>query len=78
MEKYSLIGQLDETQETPEPKLPPGIKYQQYEILVEGKEMVVNIPLRETATFEQILSEYETIDREQMNEVLRHVRGIRD
>lgn len=78
MDKFSLIKELKNDKQPPESKLPSGIQYQQYEVEVDNKLLIVNIPLREAERFEQLMSENETISGRVFKSVLREVRGIRD
>ena len=78
MTDFSLIKQLnsssEENEKTP---LPKGLPYQQYEVVVENASKIVNIPLKETKTFEQMLSKFTNLTAEDLNKILRKVRGIR-
>lgn len=76
MNEFSLIKQLESGEE---PKKPVStIKYQQYELVVEGKEMIVNIPKREAEAFEIAVGELNTqINRPMMQNMLRTFRGTR-
>lgn len=56
-----------------------GIKYQEYEMQVEGKNVIVNIPLKETENFEQFIEELNitSVSRSSLKKILRHFRGMR-
>lgn len=56
-----------------------GIKYQEYEMRVDGKDVMINIPLRETENFEQFIEELNTtsVTRSSLKKILRHFRGMR-
>lgn len=76
MDNFSLIKQLEAGEE---PKsLSSDINYQQYELVVEGEDVIVNIPKRESDAFETAVGELATaIDRPTMRKMLRTFRGTR-
>lgn len=53
------------------------IKYQEYELLVEGKLQIVLIPIRECQLFEKTLENFNTINKIQLKKILYNHRGIR-
>ena len=79
--KFSLIQQLDTKFSSvgdQKPDLPEGIKYQEYTIECEGKDINVLIPLRECEAFETTLEkQYKYLDRESLRLLLRNHRGLR-
>lgn len=77
MKKFSLIMELTDTN-TPKinKKEKSDIKYQQYVIEVSGKEVTVDIPLREVNNFEEELSNIKDIDDKKLNIILRKYRGL--
>lgn len=78
MSDFSLIKQLDEGEKESARILPDGIEYQQYELIVDGNERVVNIPVRECEKFEQVVTEMtEPLNRKTLKMLLREFRGIR-
>lgn len=54
-----------------------NIKYQEYDLLVEGKVQTVLIPVRECDLFEETLEDFETINKVQLRKILFKHRGIR-
>ena len=73
--KFSFIKLL----ETPQEILPHAtntIKYQQYIIVIENKDVSVLIPLREVENFERTISDYTQFTKEDLREILRKFRGI--
>lgn len=80
MNGFSLIKQINEGKKevVDDSPLAAGIQYQQYELEVEGKERVINIPLREADNFEQAVGELkQDIDSATLKQLLRDFRGIR-
>lgn len=80
MSKYSLIKQLNEAEkqkDAPKSTMPTGLPYQEYEIEVDGKERLINIPLREADAFETAVSEMGEIDGPALKTLLRQFRGLR-
>jgi hypothetical protein len=78
MEKFSLIKKLDEIKDAPPTPLAKGISYQQYELEVDGKIQLVNIPLKETDAFENtIVEEKDPLNRKSLKRILREHRGVR-
>ena len=75
--KFSLLSTLNNSNKPKESMLPKGHKYQEYIITVEGQEKTVFIPLRESETFEQLLSNTKEITITQLREILRKHRGIK-
>ena len=47
--KFTLLQQLDEERRFPDkqPKIPSGVKYQEYTMEISGEEHTILIPLRE-------------------------------
>jgi hypothetical protein len=80
MEKFALFSDIinpkkPTTADVPQVK---GIKYQQYEVEVEGKNVTVSIPLKESANFEQHLMSFtKGLTTEDLRLTLRQFRGIR-
>lgn len=80
--KFSFLEQLNNTKaelngiKNTQPAF--TIKYQEYEIVVEGKAQTVFIPVRETELFEKTLEKYEQIGKHDLREILRMHRGIRE
>jgi len=78
MDNFSLIKQLSESPTESVGKLPKGIPYQQYELLIDGKDQIVNIPLRESHNFEQTVTDMDTqLTTRTLTTLLRQFRGIR-
>jgi hypothetical protein len=82
MSKVPLLNQLNKKLSEDEDKksspLAEGIKYQQYEVEVNGKPTTVNIPLREAANFEARIVEHDgALTRKTLKVLLREFRGIR-
>jgi len=76
MDNFSLLKQLEAGEE---PKTPASsIDYQQYELVVEGENRIVNIPKRESDAFESTVNNLTAkIDRPMMRQLLRTFRGTR-
>ena len=78
MKDFSLIKQLAEKEKEASHVLPDGIEYQQYELLVDGNERIVNIPVREAENFEKVVTEMtDPLTRATLKQLLREFRGIR-
>jgi len=78
MENFSLIKKLNKSDDKKPSPMAEGIKYQQYELEVDGKVQVVNIPLRETESFEKtIIETEEPLTRKSLKKILREHRGVR-
>lgn len=80
-EDYQLIRQLAQIEKNPDPgpKLPKNIKYQTQEVLVDGENIEVFIPLREVEAFKETLLEHgKYLNRDELTAVLRKHRGIRN
>ena len=79
MQDFSLIQRLDKEKDVPSSPMAEGISYQQYELEVDGKVQVVNIPLRETEAFEHTITESEgLLTRKMLKRILREYRGVRE
>ena len=77
---FSLLQQLtlEKDKVLEQSPLPPGIKYQEYTLEVNGEESTVFIPLRESAAFERTLSaQTKYLDGDALREILRKHRGIK-
>lgn len=78
MNDFSLIKQMSESKDQPESPMPKGVKYQQYEIEVDGKDRIINIPLRESDNFEDAVGKLAgTVTGKDLKTLLRQFRGIR-
>jgi len=55
-----------------------GIKYQEYDVLVDGSETKVYIPLRESDNFESEVSGYQRLTHTDLRGILRKFRGVRN
>jgi len=78
MQDFSLIRQLDKKEDTKSSPLAEGVSYQQYELEVDGKVQVVNIPLKETDAFENTIVETKgSLTRPILKRILREHRGVR-
>lgn len=81
MSKFSLFGDLlkpvvENNQKPAEPEI--KIAYEEYDVVVEGKEVGVSIPTREVEAFESaLLNQGPSLSAEQLREILRQFRGIR-
>lgn len=78
MTKYRLLSELTD------PPLRPSeerstIRYQTYELNINGVSINIGIPARECTIFEQYLEEndIEDIDNNTLKEILRKFRGIK-
>jgi len=79
---FSLIKEIEKkssVKNSPHAGKDYGIKYQEYEMRVDGKDIMINIPLRETENFEQFIEELNTtnVTRSSLKKILRHFRGMR-
>lgn len=77
---FSLLQQLNEKHDkvTEESPFPPGIKYQEYTLEIDGNDVQVFIPLRECEAFEETLStQSKYLDGDTLRDVLRKHRGIK-
>ena len=78
MKNFSLLKKLNELKDSKKLPLAEGIKYQQYELEVDGKPQIVNIPLKETEQFEKTITKINVpITRKMLKKILREHRGIR-
>lgn len=77
MSDYNLIKQLQNPETDVKMSLPKGIKYEQFTVMTENKEVVVHIPSREKENFEQILAENSNFSKNEFSTLLRRVRGVR-
>ncbi len=78
MDDFSLIKRLNEKEDNNTSPLADGVPYQQYEIDVDGKVQLVNIPLRESENFETAITEHnKPLTRKSMKLFLREFRGVR-
>lgn len=55
----------------------PKIDYSTFDVIVEGKEMTIGIPIKETKRFEAILQETDAFTRRKFRMLMREFRGIR-
>lgn len=79
MKDFSLIQRLNKKDDDKSSPLAEGVSYQKYELEVDGKVQVVNIPVRETDAFENTIVEVkEPLTRKTLKQILREHRGIRD
>lgn len=76
MSNFSLIKQLQNPTAEDEPRLPKGIRYQEYEIEPKDGTMTVFIPLKEAEAFEESLMEFNILLRADVRSLLRKHRGI--
>lgn len=80
MTTFSFLKTLRPEDEKESPALEEAkkqIKYQQYTILVENKEVDILIPIRESLSFEEGLTTYSEINNKDLKTILRKYRGIR-
>lgn len=78
MENFSLIKKLDEQKDAKPSPMAENISYQQYELEVDGKNQIVNIPLKEVDAFENTIVETkEPLTRKSLKQILREHRGVR-
>ena len=77
MPNFDLLQQLQNPEADIKNTLPKGIKYDQFDVVVENETIPVYIPHRESEAFAQFLSENQTLKYEELKDVLRKVRGIR-
>jgi len=74
---FSLIRDLNKPSEKPKKQEPAyGIKYQSYELQVEGKDIPVLIPIRECENFENVISNIEDLTESKLKQVTRDMRGL--
>jgi len=79
MSMFSLIKQLNDVDDTKKTTLAKGVPYQQYDIMVDGVEQCVNIPLKEAANFEKQVEKLTTeMTRQALKVLLRNHRGLRE
>lgn len=75
MKDFPLIRSLQtESVKTP---LPKGHQYAEYKVTMEGEEILVQIPLKESQNFEDALKETPIMDKYSFKRIMRKVRGIR-
>ena len=75
-DSFNLIKRLHTTKLT---HIDNSIKYNQFDIIVEGKNCTVDIPIKETEEFKQILDNHkEPITRQTLRTLLRHFRGVKN
>ena len=75
MSDFPLIKSLQtKNEKTP---LPSGRQYTKFKVVVEGEEMIVHIPVKESKKFEAILEGSDNMDKYNFNEIMRDLRGIR-
>jgi len=78
MEDFSLIRQLDKKNDAEPSPMAEGVSYQQYELEVDGKVQIVNIPLKEIEAFEDSVVKIDgTLTRKVLKHILREHRGVR-
>lgn len=78
MKAFTLIKQLQEPEDKAVSPLPPGIKYQLYELDIQGDTRRVYIPLREADAFEEAVQQIEEqLTTSTLSKLLRQFRGIR-
>lgn len=80
MSDFSLIKNLNTQSKKPKEQKPTGygIKYEQYDVSVEGKEITVLIPLRECTNFENKITQIKDLTPEKLKQVTRELRGLYD
>lgn len=76
MSEYDLLRSLQEKPEkTP---LPPGKKYLEKSVVVEGEAIAIHIPAREEENFARYIDENNGFfDKYDFNQMMRELRGIR-
>lgn len=57
--------------------LPKGHKYSEYNVVVEGENKKVYIPISEGERFQKELETVDEMDKYYFNRIMRDVRGIR-
>ena len=72
---FSFIKTLQKQEIEPE-KVDSGIKYQQYDIVVEASPRSVLIPIRECQSFEKVMLEHSDLTSREIRKILRQFRGI--
>lgn len=78
MKTFTLIKQLQEPEDKAKSPFPPGIKYQQYELDIQGDTRRIYVPLREADAFEEeVLQLDEQLTMSTLSKLLRQFRGIR-
>ena len=76
MAEFPLIKSL----QTPDDKtpLPKGHKYTKHDVVVEGENITVNIPEKESNRFQSFIEESGgDLDKYNFNKIMRDLRGIR-
>lgn len=79
MSNFSLIKDLDTHKNKKVDKAVLGIRYQEYEVVVEGEDITIKIPLRETENFENYMekSNFKKISGDDLRQILRYYRGTK-
>ncbi len=79
MKDFSLLKRLNKTKTEKTSPLAEGISYQKYEVEVDSKVQLVNIPLRESENFEKAITEHKKpLTRKSLKILLREFRGVRE
>lgn len=76
MSDYNLIQSLQtKPEKTP---LPPGKKYSEHVVVVEGNDVKIHIPTREEENLTRYINENQGVfDKYNFNKMMRDLRGIR-
>lgn len=75
MADYELIKKVKNIDLTEMNK--PKIDYTDFEVIVEGREVTIGIPVRETQRFETVLESQGSLNRRTFRALMRDFRGIR-
>lgn len=77
MTDFPLIRKLQNPDEDNKTPLPRGLKYKQFEVLVDSEKVIYNIPAREAERFETFLESADATSKYNLMQMIREVRGIR-
>jgi len=78
MKEFSLIKKLNHSKAEKQSPMAEGVDYQKYEVEVDGKVQIVNIPVREIDNFENAVTEQKNpLTRKSLKLILREHRGVR-
>ena len=75
MASYDLIKKVKnlDLEELKKPK----IDYSDFEVVVEGRKIMIGVPAREAERFQNLLTEKDNFSRRQFRAVMREFRGVR-
>lgn len=77
MADFSLIKDIDSGKNKRiDPEI-ARIRYHRFDMKVDGKDMPVEIPVREAIKFQEFLEDNKNIKEDAVRGILRHFRGIK-